>query len=936
MKKLLLGLLFLGSHLYADSISTGTIGFVLPSTNTVDPIKSWAIKNNDNWQKADTTLNGILTGALPIPGSTANTQVYSDEGTPLGGNVTRVNLVGAGVTGTQVGSTVTVTVTATGSSGGLPLPDGATNYVSTFDTRTITASDVIVGTWTFKSWVVFSSDTFTNGTSSSSGVYFSTAGFQGGSSTMTSYAFNPTATGGGLVGFVKPDNSNTIDVMANNTRLMTMGSANLTMNTAKQILGQGGTIAAPDFSSTNDQGSGLAIFGAAPTKAALVALGKDRIRWDSNGSVVIGGKTFQGWSLYVGSASGVGMGLLNVSSAPNFSQFQITGSTGSAGIDFTFSSGVFITQSSITFNNSAFTLVFATAPQAVVGKHLIITGINGSNYLIGAGDDANSAAGGGITTDQANVLIISTYNILSNSTSTLQVLLQTRTVVGYDEGSPLSGGHVQTINFVGSGVTATQSAGTMTVTINTSAGSGGEVFGYISTRNIDMNQFALINSSQVTIGGTSGYASLQISSFNVSPFWNAIGISTGSDKNFLDVYPTSVTLQTPVTAYILGPLIQGSTVSSQLDGSGQESYILRTGPLLNSAMTSSAFNGINKYLFTDSNATGGKMIYMMKMGATVGKLEWGYTSTPAGFFGTFTNDPLQFRVNDTELARFDTSGNFGINTAAPITQNRLTVNGAQVTVGSMTSYEGFYSTKGMVVAAATVPYVNFPGSVTVGIGLELKQWMSTVTANSIFTSTLPYIQMDVEAGSMRGRPVQFTASESNFGIAQTTNAGTTPDGENQITMDFFSFSPSSKQAAVFQTSFSSGGPDGWLIGSTVSFNYSVLVTSGAGAGKQISYALQGACAGNGTNVQTLVYGTSVTLNVPDMVSNMTIYDSTQSASITLGGTCFGGSQVFWRFWRNPTDGGDNLGGATGTFGYIPHLDINYRISDRAMNERFLR
>lgn len=70
MKKFLLGILFLiPSHLYADSISTGTVGFVLPSTNTVDPVKSWAVKNNDNWQKADTAIKALGSGGGGSGGS---------------------------------------------------------------------------------------------------------------------------------------------------------------------------------------------------------------------------------------------------------------------------------------------------------------------------------------------------------------------------------------------------------------------------------------------------------------------------------------------------------------------------------------------------------------------------------------------------------------------------------------------------------------------------------------------------------------------------------------------------------------------------------------------------------------------------------------------------------------------------------------------------
>lgn len=67
MKKLLLLLLLYPSiSIAANSYSTGTIVFTLPSTSTADQSKSWATKNNDNWQAAATALSGLQGSTLPI------------------------------------------------------------------------------------------------------------------------------------------------------------------------------------------------------------------------------------------------------------------------------------------------------------------------------------------------------------------------------------------------------------------------------------------------------------------------------------------------------------------------------------------------------------------------------------------------------------------------------------------------------------------------------------------------------------------------------------------------------------------------------------------------------------------------------------------------------------------------------------------------------
>jgi len=89
-----------------------------------------------------------------------------------------------------------------------------------------------------------------------------------------------------------------------------------------------------------------------------------------------------------------------------------------AGVSSISASGIEVRQSSITFQN--YTAVFATGG-ASVGDRLIATQVNGSNVIIGFGK-AVSASGSGITTDQANALISSTWTAFTNFTSTTQAV----------------------------------------------------------------------------------------------------------------------------------------------------------------------------------------------------------------------------------------------------------------------------------------------------------------------------------------------------------------------------------------------------------------------------------------------------------------------------------------------------------------------------------
>lgn len=143
MKKLFFGFLFVGfiPNLWADSITSGVVGLLKPSTNTVDSSRSYGSKLNENFQIIANTMTGILNGSLPIPGVTAiqptlqspATGIYnlrSDAGTRYGiANTTGVE-VGQGLNITSFMSTSSIltnelsTRTLVGYNGGSALGGG--------------------------------------------------------------------------------------------------------------------------------------------------------------------------------------------------------------------------------------------------------------------------------------------------------------------------------------------------------------------------------------------------------------------------------------------------------------------------------------------------------------------------------------------------------------------------------------------------------------------------------------------------------------------------------------------------------------------------------------------------------------------------------------------------------------------------------------------
>lgn len=273
--------------------------------------------------------------------------------------------------------------------------------------------------------------------------------------------------------------------------------------------------------------------------------------------------------------------------------------------------------------------------------------------------------------------------------------------------------------------------------ISASGGGGSDNLGsHVATTTFRANNQEIQNSSHVVIGATTGYATLNISSPNASILWDALSIDTGAPTPLYDFQYASATLAKPVTFYVLGPLIQGATISNQNESGGQQSYILRMGPLLNSAMINSVFNGSNQYLFTSAVNGTSRMVFM---NGTGGKLEWGLGAGPIGYFGMFTNHTLQIRTNDSIVATFDTTGNLGA--AASATQKVLygyvlnTSSG--VATSSFTAYGEFVSTTGFLGGGSTFTSCNVSGP-------TLLQSTTTINGPVTMTSSLTV----VNAGTM--------------------------------------------------------------------------------------------------------------------------------------------------------------------------------------------
>lgn len=334
MKKLIFAILFLNSPLFADSISTGTIGFVLPSTNTVDPVKSWATKTNDNWQKADTALRSLgLSAAAPV--------IIAENGGVRQGDMNVLNLTGTGLASFScVGTTCTATFSGGGGPGGgggsslFVVPGGislssitfsTSDFVFTYDgigggtlafnrasTYTLTGAHTFFSSTTFNTLVTFTSAAYFMQYSSAAGAFISTTGFIGGSSTMTAITLKSgaaTNSGGQIVG----RNNNDVIVVINGFTLVTFGANTMTLG--GQILGPGASAGVPDYAFGGNNTMGFYADHFAPSRIGLAVDSKPRLIIDGNGSVGLNGK-YGGAGLWVSTSALANSPIARFSSGP--------------------------------------------------------------------------------------------------------------------------------------------------------------------------------------------------------------------------------------------------------------------------------------------------------------------------------------------------------------------------------------------------------------------------------------------------------------------------------------------------------------------------------------------------------------------------------------------------------------------------------------------
>lgn len=161
-KSILLILLLISPSVFAaDTVTSGSVGFLKPAVGVVDTTRSWADKYNSNWDIAAASMTTVLTSISGVAASTgasntafraytssadarfngltvdtaaiANrpfvTTIY-DEGA-VQGNITTLNFVGGNIAATLSGSTGTVTVTAAG--GGSGVGSSTFNYTLGLD-----------------------------------------------------------------------------------------------------------------------------------------------------------------------------------------------------------------------------------------------------------------------------------------------------------------------------------------------------------------------------------------------------------------------------------------------------------------------------------------------------------------------------------------------------------------------------------------------------------------------------------------------------------------------------------------------------------------------------------------------------------------------------------------------------------------------------------
>lgn len=208
-----------------------------------------------------------------------------------------------------------------------------------------------------------------------------------------------------------------------------------------------------------------------------------------------------------------------------------------------------------------------------------------------------------------------------------------------------------------------------TVTLAIAAAGGGtggaDNFGsHAATRPVNMGNFAILNSSQIIIGDTTGFSLISITSLAASSELSWLSVSTGFASPVVDLRISS--WMVGASTYIFSPssgnnitsLVVGSTSQWQqggLAGTSLFSYFLRMGDNIRAPTSTNLSAGSNvKYLFTHNAA-----ITRMILKNTAGESEWGQTSN-GGFIGSVDNLNFAIRVGEGDRVLFDSNGNANI------------------------------------------------------------------------------------------------------------------------------------------------------------------------------------------------------------------------------------------------------------------------------------
>lgn len=188
-----------------------------------------------------------------------------------------------------------------------------------------------------------------------------------------------------------------------------------------------------------------------------------------------------------------------------------------------------------------------------------------------------------------------------------------------------------------------------------SGGGASDNFGsHIPTTTIQGRGQAVIGSSQVIIGDTTGYGSLSISSLAAPASWSFYNASTGGPGYLYDEEAASYTVRVQTMSFLGKCLTSGTSIQGDVN----DSYLMRVGDFLRNPAALNG-QGTRKYVFTHNGP-----ITRMVLKNQSGEMEWGETSLAASFFGSLDNNAVHFRVNDNAVGIFDTNGSFGIGNSA--------------------------------------------------------------------------------------------------------------------------------------------------------------------------------------------------------------------------------------------------------------------------------